>query len=41
MPQPGLEFAYHDITVRVTAMQDHRILRLLVKCAPAEGGEEA
>ena len=41
MPQPGREFAYHDITVRVTAMQDHRILRLLVKCAPAEGGDEA
>ena len=41
MPQPGREFAYHDITVRVTAMQDHRILRLLVKRLPAEGGEEA
>ena len=41
MPQPGREFAYHDITVRVTAMQDHRILRLLVRRLPAEGGEEA
>ena len=41
MPQPGLEFAYHDITVRVTAMQDHRILRLLVRRLPAEGGDEA
>ena len=41
MPQPGREFAYHDVTVRVTAMQDHRILRLLVRRLPAEGGDEA
>ena len=41
IPQPGREFAYHDITVRVTAMQDHRILRLLVRRLPTEGGDEA
>ena len=41
IPQPGREFAYHDITVRVTAMQDHRILRLLVRRLPAEGGDES
>ena len=41
IPQPGDEFAYHEISVRVTAMQDHRILRLLAKRVPAEGGEEA
>ena len=41
IPQPGDTFRYHAVEVRVTAMQDHRILRLLARRAPEEGGEQA
>ena len=39
IPQPGATFRYHEIEARVTAMQDHRILRLTVRRIPEGGGE--
>ena len=41
IPQPGDTYRYHEIECRVTAMQDHRILRLRVQRIAPEGGEEA
>lgn len=41
IPQPGDTFRYHEIEARITAMQDHRILRLTVRRVGEEGGGEA
>lgn len=41
IPQPGDTYRYHEIECRVTAMHDHRILRLHVQRIAPEGGEKA
>ena len=34
-------FRYHDLKVRISKMQQTRILRLVVRVCPEEGGEQA
>ena len=41
IPRERDTFRYHDLVVRISKMQQARILRLVVRLDPAEGGGQA